>query len=127
MIKALPVSDPFGRSFWSKRANRILATGFVILCGLGPASLSLRPRRDEPVAILRFWPDELLPAAVAYTDARIVWMSARGHLLILSSAPPGLVRALYREGAALVVAATAVSGCLASASNPPSMTGTRQL
>lgn len=108
-------------------ANRILALGFIGLCGLGPASLALSPRHDEPIAILRLRPSELVPTAVADTDARIVWMSARGHLLILSNATPGLVRTLYRDGATLVVAAGAVSSCLPRASSPLSMTGTRQL
>ena len=127
MTEDPPVSDLFERTFWSKGANRILALGFIVLCGLGPAGLSLSPRHDEPVAVLRLRPDGLMPAAVANADARIVWMSARGHLLILSSASPGLVRALYGEGATLVVAATAVSGCLPHASATLSMTGTRQL
>jgi len=127
MVEARLVSDTSRPRFWSKGTNSILALGFVVLCGLGPTSLSLSPRHDEPVAVLRLRPDGLLPVVVADAEARILWMSARGHLLILSSASPELVRALYREGATLVVAATAVSGCLPRASATPSMTGTRQL
>ena len=127
MTEAPPISNPFGESFRSRGANRILALCFIVLCGLGPVALSLSPRQDEPIVVLRLRPNELLPPAIANADARIVWMSARGHLLILSSAPPGLVSALYRDGATLVVAAAAVSGCLPRASATPFMTGIRQL
>ena len=114
-------------SSYPRRANRVLAIGFIVLCGLGPPCLSLRPRHDAPVAVLRLRPRELVPSAADAADARIMWMSARGHLLILRSAPPGLVSALYREGATLVVAAAAVSGCLPHNSVTPPMTRERQL
>ena len=127
MTYARPALDTFERSFRSKGLNRLLAMGFIVVCGLGPASLALSPRHDEPVAVLRLRPYELLPGVVASADARILWISARGHLLILSSASPDLVSALYRDGATLVVAATAVSGCLPRSSAIPSITGTRQL
>ena len=127
MTQARPIFDPPGRLIRSRGANSILVGGLILLCGLGPATLSLSPRHDEPVAVLRLSPDELTPAAIAGVDVRILWMSPRGHILILSSAPPNLVWALYREGATLVVAATAVSGCLPKASASSSTIGTHQL
>ena len=127
MTKAPPIFDALGRRFRSSGTNLIFVLCFIVLCALGPVSLALSPRQDEPVAVLRLRPSELLPEAVANADARIVWMSARGHLLILSSATPDLMSALYRDGASLIVAATAVSGCLPSSSATPFMTGMRRL
>lgn len=127
MTEARLRCDAGERNLRLKRFNLILTLGFIGLCGLGPVGLSLSPRENDPIAVLRLRPGAVLPAIVADSDVRILWMSARGHLLILSAAPPGFVQSLYREGATLVVAANAVSGCSPDAAAAPSPTGMHRL
>lgn len=98
-----------------------LIISFALICGLTPVALALSPRPGEPVAVLTLFPDAALPRSVASIDARILWMSAYGHVVILHLARPDLVGGLYRGGATLVLAASPLGGCLPSTptSSPP--------
>ena len=111
----------------SPSRNRALVIGFAVLCGLAPAALALSPRSGEPVAVLTLFPDAVLPRAVTRTDARILWMSANGRVVVLHSSQPNLVSVLYRDGATLVLAASFLSGCMPSTSRTSSLSGVPHL
>ena len=93
------------------RWNVVMSLGFASLCALAPVALALDPRPGRPIAVVTLMPDAPLPTAVAATEARILWMSSQGRIVILDAATPDLIAALYRGGATLVVSAALFAGC----------------
>lgn len=107
---------------WARYRVGTTIAVFVALCGLAPAALALRPREGEPIALVRLRPRTLVPDAVGNSDARVLWMSAQGHVLVLHASTPDLISALYRDDAALILAAAPLTSCLPRAGATPSIT-----
>ena len=95
----------------SRTLSTTFILGFILFCGMAPVALSLAPRPDQPVAVVTLMPDAPLPRAIVATDARVLWMSSQGRIVILSAASSSLVAELYRGGATLVIAAALFAGC----------------
>lgn len=111
----------------SRNLRAPLIPGFILFCGIAPVVLTLTPRPGEPVAVVTLMPDAALSAAIAVTDARIIWASSQGRIVILSAASSDLVATLYRGGATLVIAAALLAGCGPTTVSTTSPVGTRSL
>ncbi|WP_449410651.1 hypothetical protein [Methylobacterium komagatae] len=106
--------------------DRLIVGSFIVLCGLIPAAFALGPREGEPVAVIRLMPRAIVPKALAETDTPLLWMSAKGHVIVLPTATAQLLNDLYRDGAFLVLAAAPLNGCT-PASPAKSITGAHPL
>lgn len=104
----------------SRLARGAATAGFVLACALAPVSLALTPRDGEAVLVLTLWPDSVIPSLIAASGASVLAGSSGGHLVVVPEATPALVTSLYRNGAALVLAAALFGGCLSA--RPPSST-----
>lgn len=120
---ALGRSEPVGSRRWSTLS---VSAAFVALCGLAPVALAVTPRDGEPIAVLRPRPTSLVPQSVATHESAILWMSSLGHVVLLRASTPNLIRDLYHEDAALILAAAQLAGCLLQGKHAPSsITGIR--
>lgn len=100
-----------------------LAGALVAGCGLAPAALALAPRPGEPVAVITPFPDAPVPHAVAASGARILWLSAGGHVVVVDIAGSDAAAELRRSGALLVLAAGPLGTCLPGFQPSATLTG----
>jgi len=94
-----------------------IAGCFALFAGSMPAALALAPQPGAPVAVIAFpWAEGGAAARiVAAADGLLLEAPHRGKIAIATSAAADFAARLYRFGAALVVDAAAVSGCLPAA------------
>lgn len=90
------------------------ALGLIAISTVWVASLTLRPRPDEPVAAFFSpfsGPEEALKAASAAGQTEIMAFGNWPSIVLVRSADPDISRHLRAQGAWFVVRAPALSGC----------------
>jgi hypothetical protein len=92
----------------------VMAAGFVLVAGGMPAALALAPQPGEPVAVIAFpWADSAAAMRIVGAAGGLLLEAPHhGRIAIATSAEPEFAGRLYRSGAALVVDAASVVGCL---------------